>query len=134
MTCPGDMVGKAIGCVPERSEIEMLSSSEKHTLNLNEARVVQDRVKWLNDNMPLWMFPYFHAADLDFEGDVHQRMDPVGHLSSFYIHQWMILNMWHRGLRCSLYILYAVGLALIAFPAATTFLQVTWIPVKHFTQ
>ena len=24
----GDMVGKAIGCVPERSEIEMLSSSE----------------------------------------------------------------------------------------------------------
>jgi hypothetical protein len=109
----------------------MAELEAKHYINMNEARVVQDRVKWLFDHMPKWMWPYFDRSGLNFQASPSGMINPTGYFSKFFIHEWFILNMWHRGLRCLLLVLYAVGLTLIAVPAVFTFLQVTWIPVKH---
>jgi hypothetical protein len=128
----------SVFCPPEvkqySSAFEMAEMEAKHQINLRQASVVQDRVKWLWDQMPLWMVPYFDANNINFKDEVYNREDPAGYLSQFCLLQWMILDMWHRGIRCCLFVLYAIGLALIAIPAVFTFLQVTWIPVKHLVR
>src|SRR5882724_1728805 len=122
-------------CPPEvkayQNGYAMAELEAKHYLNMNEAQLIQNRVKWLYDNMPRWMFSYFDSSGLNFKTSLTGFTNPTGYLSQFFIHQWMILDMWHRGLRCGLYVLYVIGLALIAVPAIFTFLQVTWIPVKR---
>jgi hypothetical protein len=96
----------SIFCPPEvkqySSAFEMTEAEAKQSLNISHADLIQDRVKWLNDQMPLWMFPYFHAADLNFELPISKRVNQIDHLSAYYIHLWMILDIWHRGVRCTL--------------------------------
>lgn len=113
------------------NEFEMAEMEAKHQINLRQAEVVKNRLKWLWDTMPRWMFPYFDINNIDFEDKIYDRPDPVGYLAQFCLMQWMILDMWHRGLRCFIFVMYAIGLTLIAMPAGFTFLQVTWIPVKR---
>ena len=81
--------------------------------------------------MPKWMFPYFDMDGMNHEADVSTFVNPDAYLSKFLFLQWSIQDMRLRELRIFLYLLFAVGLILIAIPAAFTFLQVTWIPMRH---
>lgn len=77
------------------------------------------------------MYAYFDKHGINFDVDVRQFPDPAAYLAKFFVLHWSIKNMGLRGLRIFLYILFTIGLALIAIPAAFTFLQVSWIPVNH---
>ena len=109
----------------------MAETEAKHQVNLKQAEVVRNRLKWLWDNMPTWMFPYFDLNNINLDGKLYDRADPVGHLAHICVMQWMILDMWHRKLRCSIYVMYAIGLTLVAIPAGFTFLQVTWLAIRR---
>lgn len=123
----------SIYCPPEVKDyanaFDMAETEAKHQISLRQAEVVRDRLKRLWDNMPKWMFPYFDLNSINLEGSPYDRADPIGHLANMCLVQWMILDMWHRGLRCFIYVMYAVGLTLVAVPAAFTFLQVTWLAI-----
>jgi hypothetical protein len=125
----------SICCPPEvkqyNSEFDMADAEAKHQINLKQAEVIRDRLKWLWSNMPSWMYPYFDINNIDFKADFYVRQDPVGYLAQFCLMQWMILNMWSRKIRCFIFVTYAIGLTLLAIPAAFTFLQVTWIAMRH---
>jgi hypothetical protein len=58
------------------------------------------------------------------------RLEKVG-ASKFFILKWTIRNMDRRGLRICSYLLYSIGLSLIAIPAASNFLQVTRMPPRR---
>ena len=114
-----------------RSRFEMADTEAEHQYNLNQSRLVQQQVREIFLGMAPWMVSYFDMNGMNHEADVATFKNPVGYLSKFFVLQWTIRNMERRGLRICLYILYATGLSLIAIPAAFTFLQVTWIPIRH---
>lgn len=113
------------------SAFEMADAEAKHYYNINEAPLVQHKVRELYSGMPLWMYPYFDMNGMNLEADVSTFANPEADLSKFLILQWMIQDMQRRSVRIVLYLLYAIGLSLITIPAALTFLQVTWIPFGH---
>jgi len=125
----------SIYCPPEVknyvSAFDMAETEAKHQISLKQAEVVRDRLKWLWDTMPKWMFPYFDLNSINLDGNLYDRADPIAHLANMSLVQWMILDMWHRGLRCVIYTMYAIGLTLVAVPAAFTFLQVTWLAIRR---
>jgi hypothetical protein len=116
------------------SGFAMAEHEAKYRFALREADNVAAEVKYLYQHMPLWMVSYFSSDELHFGSNMYERSDTIGHLSKYFVHRWMILNMWHRGIRGCLYVLYAIGLALVALPAAFTFLQVSGIAVKRLFQ
>lgn len=113
------------------SQFEMADTETKHHYNINESSLVQHRARQIYLQMPRWMMSYFDMNGMNHEADVGTFENPEAYLSKFLILQWLIQNMQLRGLRIFLYLLFAIGLLLIAVPAAFTFLQVTWIPLRH---
>lgn len=113
------------------SAFEMADGEAKHQYNINQSTLVQDRAKKLYTDMPRWMYSYFDREGINFDANTRSLVEPAAYLSKLLVLQWSIQNMGRRGLRIFLYILFAIGLSLIAIPAAFTFLQVTWIPMKH---
>jgi hypothetical protein len=113
------------------SQFEMADAEATHHFNINEASLVQQHARRIYLQMPRWMMSYFDMNGMNREADVATFENPEAYLSKFLILQWLIQNMQLRGLRIFLYLLFAIGLSLIAVPAAFTFLQVTSIPVRH---
>jgi hypothetical protein len=113
------------------SGFEMADTEAEHQFNLNQSKLVQHQVREIYLGMAPWMASYFDMNGMNHEADVSTFSNPVGYLSKFFVLQWTIRNMERRGLRICLYLLYAIGLTLIAIPAAFTFLQVTWIPIRR---
>jgi hypothetical protein len=110
----------------------MADTEARHELNMNQALIVQHRVREIYLSMPRWMLPYFDMDGMNTDVDARHYADPEGYLSKFLLLEWAMRDVWHRGLRIFLLLLYAIGLALIGIPAAFTFLQVTWIPINEF--
>ena len=110
---------------------EMADVERKHHVNMNQAALIQHEVRKIYLEMPKWMFPYFDMDGMNHEEDVSTFVNPDAYLSKFLFLQWSIQDMRLRELRIFLYLLFAVGLILIAIPTAFTFLQVTWIPMRH---
>jgi len=125
-------------CPPEvkrySSAFEMADGEAQHQYNMGQSKMVQDYVKRLYADRPEWMKAVTDPKGLNFNFDVQNYTDPKGALSTYFIHQWTLRNIQRRGLRIFLYLLFAIGLALIAIPAGITFLQVTSLPVKHLFQ
>ena len=113
------------------SAFEMADAEAKHQYNLSQSSLVQHEVRKIYLEMAPWMVSYFDMEGMNHEADVSTFANPEAYLSKFFVLQWTIRNMERRGLRIFLYLLYAIGLSLIAIPAAFTFLQVTWIPFGH---
>ena len=52
-------------------------------------------------------------------------------ISRCLVHMWLMRSLKRPRLRGAIYILFAIGLTLIAIPAVFTFLQVSFVAVKR---
>jgi hypothetical protein len=114
------------------SAFEMADAEARHHCNMNETSLVQHETRQIYLQIPRWMRAYFDMEGMNHEADVSTFSNPEAYLSKFLILRWLIQDMQRRGLRISLYLLFAIGLSLITIPAAFTFLQVTSIALRYF--
>jgi hypothetical protein len=67
------------------NEFDMAETEAKHHISSKQATVVQGRLKWVWEHMPLWMYPYFDLNNMSFDDVVYDQSDPVGYLAQFCV-------------------------------------------------
>jgi len=112
------------------SAFEMADGETEHQLNLGQFKTVQDNLKKLYDSLSNWESSVLISTKPALDTEQVAFGNPEAALSVFLIRQWTIGNLQHRATRICIYVLFAVGLSLLAIPAIFTFLQVTWLAVR----
>lgn len=73
----------------------------------------------------------FTLAHIDLTNLTGNAPTQTAKISRILIHSYLIRNLKRPRLRAFIYILFRLGMALIAIPAVITFVQVTWLLVIH---
>lgn len=67
------------------SAFEMADTEAKHHYNINEASLVQHKVRETYLHMPRWMVSYFDMEGMNHEADVSTFSNPEAYLSKFLL-------------------------------------------------
>jgi hypothetical protein len=113
------------------SEFEMADREAAHQLNLGQLERVQNNLRKLYQNLSHWENSALDSTRPVPYLDLNAIIAKEAALSVFLIHQWMIRDLQRRPIRIFNYVLFAVGLSLLALPAIFTFLQVTWLGARR---
>jgi len=113
------------------SAFAMADGETEHQLNLNQFEQVRDNLKGLYKNLSRWEKPVLDPTKPALHLDGGSIGNAKAALSTYLIRQWTIRKMQRRALRICIYALFAVGHGLLAVPAILTFLQVSWLAVRH---
>jgi len=125
--CPEDIKNYA-------AHYKMVDAERDHLVAHNQQHQIANQVKALYADMSEWEKSIFDLPRLDptlpnlGAGGVVQTSDQWG---LGLIHIWSIENLIQPTLRIIVYLLFRVGLLLVAIPACVTFLQVTWFLLKR---
>jgi len=113
------------------SSFEMADEETSHQLNLGQFDSVKANLRNHYTVLSSWektIVPPRPKELNDVQGPFPNNRSI---LSVVLIHQWTLRNLQRPRLRCFVFLLYAVGLALVGIPAAFTFVQVSWLGVRR---
>ena len=119
------------------SAFSLVDTERNHfTAHHNETEKIADKLKLLYGNMSRWERSLFLRPRLkpdlpSLGAGTSPDLQTGDQWGLGLIHIWEINNVKRPTLRIVIYVLFRVGILLLAIPAAFTFLQVTMVLARH---
>jgi hypothetical protein len=121
-------------CPPEirryASEFGMATAEREHVAHQRLAIQHREKLQALYNRMSTWENLIFPLPKLKFDQPAY-GVESSDIESTLLIQLWTLANIKRPRLRIFILVVFAIGLALLAVPAAFTFLQVTLGALKH---
>jgi predicted membrane channel-forming protein YqfA (hemolysin III family) len=114
------------------SSFEMADRETDHHINLGQFKAVQANLNKLYDDLSDWQSSIVNSTKPTIAGVAQSSIGNANAaLSVSLISLWTIRDLQRRAMRIFIYLLFALGLGLLAIPAIFTFVQVSLLAIRQ---